>query len=72
MSFQCAEAVGLKSDDVIACYKSNEGTNLQLVAEKDTIKIFNSPLKSVPTIIYNEVNKTNNNVLIKTYSTLIP
>lgn len=53
---QCAKSVGLDPEDILKCYNSEEGTNYQLSAEKDTTGVLNSPLKSVPTIVYNEVN----------------
>lgn len=53
--FQCAQSVGLDIEDIKKCYNSEEGTNSQLTAEKETTSVLNGPLKSVPTIIFNRV-----------------
>nr|XP_023029598.1 GILT-like protein 1 [Leptinotarsa decemlineata] len=46
---QCAQSVGLDANEILDCYNSEEGTILQLTAEKDTARI--RPV-SVPTILY--------------------
>lgn len=48
----------MEPDDILKCYNSEEGTTYQLDAEKDTTSVLNSTLKSVPTIVFNEVNTT--------------
>ncbi|XP_019865840.1 GILT-like protein 1 [Aethina tumida] len=47
---QCAEKINLDVNDVNACYNSLEGTQLQLNAEKSTVRILP---KFVPTVLYN-------------------
>lgn len=54
--FQCAQAVALDAKSLAECYNSEEGKLQQLTAEKDTTNVLNAPLKSVPTIVFNEVN----------------
>lgn len=54
----CAEQAGIPYESVQQCYNSNDGTTLQLNAEKRTQTIAHprSMLAFVPTIVYNHVS----------------
>lgn len=56
-SIQCAEQAGLPYEQILECYSSDIGTQLQLDAEAKTKQLAEprEMLSFVPTIVYNHV-----------------